>query len=164
MAKEKAKQGVYYHPKYGRVMEHEGRSMHIFWNQDMLGFLRRHFATTLNNELAECLGVSPRTVVRKARELGLEKDPVWLAGIWDERRIMANAKVRRTGNGGQFVKGERRHPSTEFKPGHQMTPEQRQRQRDGLRVWALRHPQKVKERAIKIWETRRRNMVSNSNL
>lgn len=104
------------------------------------------------------------TVVRKARELGLEKDPVWLAGIWDERRIMANAKVRRTGNGGQFVKGEHRHPSTEFKPGHQMTPEQRQRQRDGLRVWALRHPQKVKERAIKIWETRRRNIVSNSNL
>ena len=159
MAYKKVKQGVYYHPKYGRVMEHEGRSTHIFWNQDMLGFLRRHFATSINDELAECLGVSPRTVVRKARELGLHKDPVWLAGIWDERRVMANAKVRRLGNSGQFAKGQRRHPSTEFKPGHQMTPEEKQCMRESLRAWALRHPQKLKDRAAKSWQTRRMKMA-----
>lgn len=43
----------------------------------MISELKRYFPTTKNKELAELIGVSERTIVRKARELGLEKDAEW---------------------------------------------------------------------------------------
>lgn len=47
----------------------------------MLCILKRHYATTFNEELAELIGVSPRTLVRKARELGISKDPDWMKEV-----------------------------------------------------------------------------------
>lgn len=47
----------------------------------MLSDLKRHYPTTKNKELAELLGVSERTLVRKARELGIGKNPEWLASV-----------------------------------------------------------------------------------
>lgn len=83
----------------------------------MTDFLKVNFARTLNEDLAGCLGVSPRTVIRKARELGFTKDKSWLAGIWNERRLMAHAEAKRKGYPGSFKKGQHPSPATEFKKG-----------------------------------------------
>ena len=109
---------TFYHPAMGRIVTHEHYSTRIFWNQEMMQFLKKNFATMLNDDLSEWLGVSVRTVVRKARELGLEKDAAWLKGIWNERRKMAIASTKVNGNAGMFRKGFHASPATEFKKGH----------------------------------------------
>lgn len=157
MAYEPARQGVYYNPKVGRIVEHHHYATRIFWNTQMLDYLRRHFPTTLNDELAGCLGVSPRTMIRKARELGLEKDPEWLADVWEERRKMAQSVTKRKGNGGQFKKGHRYNPDGEFKPGHKESDETKAKRIESVKKWCRRHPKELKERAAKTWATRRRN-------
>lgn len=68
-------EGVFYNANKGRLMEHRGCATRIYWSGDMLSLIRREFPTTLNEELAGMLGVSPRTLARKAKELGLTKDP-----------------------------------------------------------------------------------------
>lgn len=59
-----------------------------------------HFSTTLNKDCADHLGVSMRTMIRFARELGLEKDPAWLHCIFMERCRMAAESNRGEGNKG----------------------------------------------------------------
>lgn len=110
--------GVWLHPSYGRLMEHKGYSLRIYWSGRMLADLKRYYPQTLNDELAELLGVSVRTMIRKARELGIEKDAKWLWGIWDERRLMARAASRLKGYPGCFKKGNETGKECRFKPGH----------------------------------------------
>ena len=69
------------HRTLGRLVEHKGYSTRIFWNGNMLSIMRRHYHNTLNRELAEMLGVSERSVTRKAREMGLEKDKGFVASL-----------------------------------------------------------------------------------
>ena len=109
---------AFYHPAMDRIVVRDHYATRIFWSKQMLQFLRQNFATTLNDELAGWLGVSVRTMIRKARELGLQKDATWLKGIWDERRRMAVASTKVNGNSGTFRKGFHASPSTEFKKGH----------------------------------------------
>ena len=90
-------------------MEHNHYSLRICWTPDMLSLLKRKFATTLNDDLVGMLGVSLRTMLRKARELGLEKDPDWLKAVWDERRFWANCASRAKGHPGCFKKGHIPH-------------------------------------------------------
>lgn len=71
----------------------------------MLSLLKRHFPNTRNDEVAELIGVSPRTMIRKARELGLEKDPDWLQGVWNFNRMDAQAQSKRKGYPGTFKPG-----------------------------------------------------------
>lgn len=155
MAYQPARQGVYYNPKVGRIVHHEHYATRIFWNTQMLDYLRRHFPTTLNEELAGCLGVSPRTMIRKARELGLEKDPEWLAEVWEERRKMAHIIARKKGYPGGFKKGERANPAGEFKAGEPRSEEMKRKQGDGMKRWYKRHPREASAKALKAWETRR---------
>ena len=82
----------------------------------MLSLIRREFPTTLNEELAGMLGVSLRTMLRKAKELGLTKDKQWLAKIWDERRAWALAAARRKGYPGCFKPGNEIGKEYRFKP------------------------------------------------
>lgn len=89
----------------GRIYNHQRYKTMIFWSPQMISDLKRYFPTTLNEELAGILNVSPRTMVRKARELGLEKDKVWLRAIWEERRLMAHVESKRRGYPGSFKKG-----------------------------------------------------------
>lgn len=155
MAYERKKDGVAYHPHYGRLMEHKHYATRIFWSPTMLDYLRRNFATTLNEELAEWLGVSQRTMLRKARELGLEKDAKWLREIWEERRRMALAANKRKGYPGCFRKGDgRRNPG--YKPGHRLTDEQQKKRAEKLHKWSVTHPDVTHARMVKAWETRRR--------
>ena len=108
---------TFFHQGLQRVVTRDSYATRIFWSKQMTDFLKTHFATTLNEELAGCLGVSIRTIVRKARELGLTKDKTWLDGIWDERRVMAHAESKRKGYPGTFKKGQHASPATEFKKG-----------------------------------------------
>lgn len=101
----KVPDGTFYHKSYDRIMVHNGCSVRIFWSPSMISYLQKHFPTTKNQDLSEALGVSPRTITRKARELGLEKNSEWLQGVWDEHRLMAQAESKRKGYPGGFKPG-----------------------------------------------------------
>ena len=103
-AKRKRPDGVFMHGTYGRLMEHDGLSTRIYWSSNMLSVLRRCFPNTKTEEVAEMLGVSRRTVVRKARELGLEKDSEFLQKVWGENRLLALVASKRSEKSG-FKKG-----------------------------------------------------------
>lgn len=60
--------GVFYDAKQGRLMEHQGYAKRIYWSKDMIDLLMREYPTTFNEEMAGMLGVSHRTMIRKARE------------------------------------------------------------------------------------------------
>jgi hypothetical protein len=126
----------------------------------MLDYLRKHFPTTLNEELAGCLGVSQRTMIRKARELGLEKDPEWLAEVWNDRRNLAHAISKRKGYPGKFVKGQRANPSGEFKAGEPRSAEMTRKQSESIKRWYKQHPQEARAKALKAWETRRQKLFT----
>lgn len=149
------KDGLFRDPKTGRTIEHQGLAVRIYWSEAMLSYLRRHFPTTLNEELAGCLGVSMRTLSRKAQQLGLRKDPDWLHRIWDERRIMAQVKAKRCGNPGHWKKGEHSNPEYEFKPGRKPTDEEKAKHAESMKRWYRRNPEKARAKALKAWATRR---------
>lgn len=141
--------GVFLDRITGRLLEHNGFSKRIYWSRQMLDDLRSMYATTLNAELAHILGVSTRTVIRKARELGLEKDMEWLRGVYRENVRVAHCLNKVRGNSGMFKKGVRSSPDTEFKPGNYkpLTYEQEAKRRESLkRAWCLR---RAKERRKK---------------
>ena len=164
MAYEPARQGVYYNPKVGRIVHHEHYATRIFWNTQMIDYLRRHFPTTLNEELAGCLGVSQRTMIRKARELGLEKDPQWLAEVWEERRKMAHIIAKKKGYPGGFKKGERANPAGEFKPGRKPSAEETAKRSESMKRWYQRNRKAASDKALKAWETRRKcNELNKTN-
>ena len=71
----------------------------------MLSIMRRYYHNTINRDLAEMLGVSERTVVRKARELGLNKDADFMRAISKDHLMLANAKRKALGYPGGFAKG-----------------------------------------------------------
>lgn len=50
----------------------------IVWTDKMLDELTARFPTDFNKDIAKSLGVSWRSVVRKARQLGLQKTPDFL--------------------------------------------------------------------------------------
>lgn len=164
MAYQKKKDGLFYSPERGRVMEHRGYATRIFWNKQMLDDLRRMFPTTLNEELAGFLCVSQRTMVRKARELGLVKDPRWLRDIWEERRKWAHMASAAQGHPGGFQKGQRANPAGEFKPGHKPTAETIAKQAAGRRKWNMLNPDKVRARVLKAAETRKRKRENQKDI
>ena len=152
--------GARYHPAYDRIMEHQGYALRIYWSTSMLDYLRKHYPTTLNEELAGCLGVSQRTMIRKARELGLEKDPEWLAAVWDERRKLVHVISKRKGYPGGFKKGERANPAGEFKAGEPRSEEMKRKQGEGMKRWYRLHRNEARAKALKAWETRRANQLT----
>ena len=160
---EPVREGTFYSEKHGRIVVHHGCSVRIFWSKDMLDYLKQNYATTLNEELAGCLGVSQRTLIRKARELGLEKDNDWLHRIWEERRLLATSTANRKGNPGAFKKGVRYNPGGEFKKGHVESEETKAKRIAAVKRWCRMNPEKVMQRALKTAETRRRNKNKTNN-
>lgn len=108
-----------YISKDGRTRELTGRKgvNRLHWNSAMINKLHDLFPVMKTEDLAIDLGVSPRTVVRKARELGISKDPQWLSDVWEENRRLAQTINRIHPNKGSenFVKLGAAH---RFKPGH----------------------------------------------
>lgn len=88
------------------------------WTPEMIQTLTEQFPVTYNKVLADQLGVSWRTLVRKARELHIEKEP----GFLDNRRneitsmaVKAHPPHPHKGEKGWHVpNGE----TNRFKPGH----------------------------------------------
>lgn len=93
--------------KYGVFVDESGRKRQIvkgcptsrvYWDGNMVGILKRNFAETPTRELAEIIGVSYINARRKARELGLKKDCVWLKKKRRENMfvaVMARKRLRR---------------------------------------------------------------------
>ena len=157
------REGTFYSEKHGRIVVHHGYSVRIHWSKDMLDYLKQHYATTLNEELAGCLGVSRRTMIRKARELGLQKDKAWLASVWEKRRKMATVESKRKGFPSGFKKGVRNFPDGEFKKGHIESEETKRKRIESVKRWCRMNPEKVMRRALKIAESRRRNKNKANN-
>ena len=146
--------GIFLDRRTGRVYEHRGYSKRIYWSRQMVDDLKAMYPNTFNYDLAHILGVSSRTMIRKARELGLEKDREWLTGVYRENVRVACCLNKVHGNKGQFKKGVRSSPDTEFKSGRRktLTDEQETKRRESLkRSWCLR---RAKER-------RRKNDIQN---
>lgn len=103
----------------GRLVTLRPGTVANYWSRQMLDDLRRHYSTTRNADLAGMLGVSPRSVARKAHELGLKKNSSWLRSINDENRLLAHVASKKKGYPGAFRKGTHPNSEGEFKPGHQ---------------------------------------------
>ena len=82
----------------------------------MLDDLRRLFARTKNEEVAVVCGVSVRTMIRKARELGLQKDPEWMRAHSRANCQIMHVLNKCIGNSGQWQRGKHAAPEHEFKP------------------------------------------------
>lgn len=106
---------LYQDPVTGRIMEHKDCSTKIHWSPYMIERLTNKYATTKNEDLAIDLNVSPRTVIRKARELGLEKDRGWMQAHARKNCQTMRILNKCCGNSGQIKKGEHKSPKTEFK-------------------------------------------------
>ena len=143
--------GLRYDMTRGRVMRKKDGVVTILWSGSMLAELRRLFPVTKNEEIAGVLGVSVRTMIRKARELGLKKDDGWLSGVWDDNRKMAHMMSRALGYPGRIMPGEHRNPDGEYKAGRVHSEEDRRKISEGnRRNWMLHR----RERRAKIRRTR----------
>ena len=76
------------------------KGVRTIWTDEMIGILINEFPVSYNKELAGKLGVSWRTLIRKARELGVEKEP----GFLDKRRPEITAMATKA-HPGQKTKG-----------------------------------------------------------
>ena len=109
----------------------------IVWTPRMLKLLQDYFPTMFNKPLAKWIGVSERSLIRKARELGLNK----VDGFLDKRRadiqdLAADALRRGYRSGritGGFQKGVHNNPAGEFKPGHKESPETKAKRSASIR-------------------------------
>lgn len=94
-----------------------GSGTSIHWTNSMIATLKNEFAITTNDDLALILGVSKRSVCRKAKELGLKKNMAWLRAMFQSHVRLAIGQNKLVGNGGKFKSGHAPTASC-FKPGH----------------------------------------------
>ena len=125
----------------GRLMEKHGCSRAIYFGEQKTKDFIRKYSTTTNDDLALEFGCSPRTIVRRARAMGLEKDISWM-------------KAKHDANLAKMIRLHKACPHYDresflaagapyrFRKGHDS---------------GLTHEQRS-ERMKKAWETRRRNM------
>ena len=97
----------------------------VVWTPQMLKIITTFFPMMFNKPLAKWLGVSERTLTRKARELGLEKQE----GFIKKRQKDINQLISESHKNNEKLKetlikkGEHRGRQTEFKKGQKMSPE-----------------------------------------
>lgn len=95
----------------------------IEWTPQKLKLLTDFFPIMFNDALAKWLGVSRRTLTRKAKELGLKKREDFYdlkRDVWVERQREGLRKVECAT---RFKKGVHASPATEFKKGQRQSPE-----------------------------------------
>lgn len=131
---------------YGQVTEKRGKSVRLHWGEVKVKDFKRLYPFNTNEDVAIEMGCSVRTVVRRAREMGLEKDPDWLQNVWNKNRKLAHSINKICGNKADltnFIEGGKKYRFTSetAHPKHE-TPEQRS------------------ERLRRAWQTRK-NKVSN---
>jgi len=101
----KVPDGIFMQKKTNRIVEHKGYSTRVFWSENMLSTLKRHYHNTINRELAEILGISQRCVGRKAKELDLKKDKEFIAFINKQNLLLANIRGKELGHPCGFRNG-----------------------------------------------------------
>lgn len=103
----------------------------------MLSFLRAYYPTVFNDALAKWLGVSERSLQRKARELGLSKVENFNRVRSEDISLRISESLKKTyANNGHrrvFKPGVRNNPEGEFKPGHRYDEETEERRKDKIR-------------------------------
>lgn len=127
----------------GIPVEKNKYSVRLYWGERKIQEFKRVFPYDTNENLAIRFECSARTINRRAKDLGLKKDPEWLKGVWDKNRQFAlfvnKLPSTRKADLTNFIEASKR---TRFKPGDEyrlsLTAEQRQ------------------ERSRKMWETRRK--------
>ena len=144
--------GLRYDPGTGRTIDKKGLARRIHWSGQMLSDLRRMFPTEPNKEVAEYVGVSVRTLIRKARELGLRKDPDWLHQMWEDNRRLAHFVSRARGYPGGFQERPESGAHTRLKKGHQLTSEQKAKQSESMKCWYRRHPFAARKKSAKLFK------------
>jgi len=87
------------------------------WSKKDIETLQEIFPVTSNQKCAEIFNVSVRTIVRKARELGIEKHPDHRV-LYDFREFGRRGSLHPNSIRSRIRPGERRSPGTEFKPGN----------------------------------------------
>lgn len=116
---------INYHAAYSHVSRHglsyKGISLH--WTPEMLRRVKDEFPVRFNRELAKELGMSPRSLIRKARELGVDKEPGFLEKHREQITEMAAAHhPKLTANHAGLPEAWIR---AQFKPGVGCPPEHR---------------------------------------
>lgn len=108
----------------------KGKDQHFEWTEQRLKLIVDFYPTMFSKALAKWIGCGHRTLVRKARELGLEKVPDFHERKRDEIRRMSGSHGpnRTTIKKGSGIGAEYR-----FKKGHQLSPESKQKQIDSLK-------------------------------
>lgn len=110
----------------------------IVWDQEMIDRLKKKFPTEYNKYLAIEIGVSIRTLIRKARELGIDKEPGFLEIRRDEISRLATAF--RSPNPTKGLKGWSvpNSEASRFKPGNISPMSTSQTVRDKVRKTRLK--------------------------
>jgi hypothetical protein len=85
------------------------------WSKQELEYLDTYFQVDFNKDLAKHFGVSLRILIRKARELKLEKHELFRTQL-DFVEIGRKASTHPKSIATRFKKGIRHSPETEFKP------------------------------------------------
>lgn len=67
----------------------------IYWTPNMISILKRHYPNSPNSEVCEMLCVSERTLLRKAKELGLKKCKEYINNNVKIRSLLGNIKWRK---------------------------------------------------------------------
>lgn len=87
------------------------------WSKADIEKLETLFPVTSNKSLANMFGIGWRTVVRKARELGLEKHPDFRVLI-DFQELGKKGSEHQNTFATRIKKGDHKSSETQFKPGH----------------------------------------------
>lgn len=115
------------------------------WTPQMLKTLTDFFPIMFNKPLADWLGVSKRTMLRKAKSLGLVK----MDGFLDIRRKeisrLSGEAQRGKPKPQHYKKGVRNNPGGEFRPGHKESPETREKRIAAIKAaWVRKKQQSIK--------------------
>lgn len=112
----------------------------IVWSEQQIHMLRQYYPTMFNKAVAMLCGVSQRTMIRKARELGLQK----VEGFHEKRKeaigkLISDSLRDAPRNSGMFVKGVHSNPAGEFKKGHAESEETKRKRSESLKkAWVKR--------------------------
>ena len=123
----------------------------IEWTPEMLKLLRDFFPIMFNDCLAKWLGVSVRTLVRKAREMGIDKVPDFHERKRDaiKERVLEGREKYGWGNSihTRFKKGDPRIASNRFKEGYKPSEKTLAKMSESMRkMWARRKQQELEQK------------------
>ena len=99
-------------------LKEKRRTSGITWTDEMLFILQSEFSTTFNKDLAKKLNVGWRTLIRKARALGLEKESDFLEKNRIEIEKLAKAALKPQPTKGLKGWSVPNSEKTRFKPGN----------------------------------------------